>query len=257
MEDSFFEERDSDTPENIEPEKQAEVEVSADAGVEDSEKGEKTEATPAETVGEEDGRSQGYDPRIAAIEKGLAEERRKRQEAEERYLQLEQKLASPDKAKAAEDERERLEDAFHADPVGFLEDYGSKMEQNIRMNVSERLWRNAKPDFDEKLQAFKEAAKVSPHLIDEMKKSPDPGEVAYRQGAAFLEFKDVDSIDSYRERVREQVRKEERERLLSEFGEQRAMQATRDLPTTNVGVRQSGGADTRVDDSLESIFDGR
>jgi hypothetical protein len=137
--------------------------------------------------------------------KALKEERRRRQEAEQRAEEATARIAAL-QAQYAQSQPQEPEADFWEDPQAFLakqfDQFGNQMEQRIqqrqvaeRIDMSEQVARGKYTDFDEKLAAFRDAARLNPALVQEMTRAPDPAEFAYGRGKTSLEIQRVGSLD--------------------------------------------------------------
>ena len=137
--------------------------------------------------------------------KGLEEERKKRQA-------LEAKLAEIEKGKPEKTEAK----AFWDDPDGRLKEQEQRISQKelaLTLKVSEQLARSRYTDFDDNVAVFAEVLQSTPGLHAQWLASQDPAEFAYKLGKHTKELRSAGDID----KLKEQIRKEERERLETEY----------------------------------------
>ena len=147
-----------------------------------------------------------FTDRERAFLKATEEERKKRQALEQRLADLE-KGKQPEKTEAK---------SFWDDPEGKFKEHEQRLSQKelaLTLKVSEQIARSRYTDFDEKIEAFAEVLQKTPGLHAQWLASQDPAEFAYRTGEGTRLLKDAGSID----KLKEQIRKEERERLETEY----------------------------------------
>lgn len=145
---------------------------------------EKVETTPTDTV--PDTRE------VAGLKDAYRAERTKRQEYERKLAEYEAKIQAQ---KPAEQIEAPKEIDFYDDPKGFFEAKMAHMEQQNQLRTvmiqSEIMARDTQnfPGFIENIEAFKQAATQNPHLVDQMKASPNPAHFAYVTGKNYAEAK--------------------------------------------------------------------
>lgn len=157
--------------------------------------------------------------------KALLGERRRRQEAEAKYSELEQRLAQIEQAKQqqAEAPQEIDDDLMFSDPAR----YRALMAENIRrevlreaqglteqtalttrMDTSEMLARSRYDDFDDALVKFREMASANPYLTQQLRGQADPAEWAYRQvkeQELVGQVREAGSLDKLKEQLRAEL----------------------------------------------------
>lgn len=226
--DDLFEE--SEKP-KAEPESKGETEVKAEAKAEA-----KTEE-PAKTAAETPAAKEESVPI-----KALTEERRKRQEAEKRAQELEDKFKA-----TAQDTK--VPDPIE-DPQGYaqyMEDKSNLDALRVKVNLSRDLMLDLKEDYAEKEQVFVELAKANPFLVQQMNASPNPAKFAYRTATEHLEvkkYKDPKFQEQLRAELKEQIRKELLEELKQEGkpGKKSAL----DVPDLTKATAAGKNSDTAV-----------
>lgn len=168
-------EADADAQDQEQQQEAAETELDAEAeseGEADA-KGETDAETPSAEKDDAAKREvpDGHIP-IAAYQ----DEKRKRQEAEKRAQQLEEKL------KPIEEVSQKEEIDIFSDPDGFIKSIDAKIEDRSfkdRANISRYFLEQSKPDYSEKEQRFIQMAKEDPALASKLRAHPYPAVFAY------------------------------------------------------------------------------
>jgi hypothetical protein len=207
-------------------------------------------ATPAQAKAEDkadndDGLDDDSDPHPVP-RKALIAERKKRQEYERKLAQLEGQLSAfqqfaqqGPRPPVQETKPTDPADEFYSGPVDFI----SKREQALKQEFEQKfLAMNVAQvqaqfqDYGEAEAAFVEAAKYNPTLQAQLRQSANPALFAYQNGKAFMELKDIGSLDELRERIRQ----EERERLESEYRKQNVITQAAQASTSSAGAKGAG-----------------
>jgi hypothetical protein len=141
---------------------------------------------------------------------GLLEERRKRQEAEQRYEELLQRLGPAQPTQPARPQEPVLIPSIHEDENGFalgLRDLAveqakqtlmpefQKLLQHQEVAFQEQLAASKYPDYEEKSSAFADMAKGNPALLAELHRAPNKAEFAYRYVKNAEEVQRLGSLD--------------------------------------------------------------
>lgn len=150
----------------------------------------------------------------------LTDERRKRQAAEARVQELEQRLAQgqtpqqpqqPAQPQAQpQSQAPALPDMFE-DPQGYTAALIQQVEQRMlsqKLDTSEAMARQRHADFDEKMQAFRQAIQRRPDLAQQMLGELDPAGFAYKVGSDFLEPNQLGNLDAYKAQIRAEIEAE-------------------------------------------------
>lgn len=109
---------------------------------------------------------------------------------------------------------------------------------NERFNTSELIARQAHPDIDEKIEAFKEALQANPAIYQQMQNQAHPWEFAYKEGARLLLAKEMgDDPTTYRQKLEAEIRA----KVLAELGQGESNQSNPKavLPKSLAGFRSS------------------
>ena len=179
--------------------------------------------------------------RERAFLRAAEEERHKRQE-------LERTAAAPKEEPKT----------FWDDPDAAFKRHSDEMHavaQKTRLSTAETIARSKYPDFDEKIESFREMVTANPGIAPEWLKAADPAEYAYRAGKGRLELQQAGSIDA----LKAQIEKETRLKLDAEY-KAKAEQEARikaAIPGSlsdvqSVGVnRPAWGGPTPLDDILK------
>lgn len=179
---------------------------------EEPEKKEVKAEEPAKIEPKIDVKAEPTQPQFSEKEKAFLmaaqEERRKRQALEERIKVMEA-------AKAQEPAK-----TFWDDPEATIKAQKEEMQSALlkqRVDTSEMIARSKYQDFDEKANIFKDLLQGNPWLYQEMLRSIDPADYAYKQAKNHMELKAAGSIEA----LRSQIAKEERLKLEQELKERR------------------------------------
>ena len=126
----------------------------------------------------------------------MAEERRKRQEIERKFNELQQTKQEEPKA-------------FWDDPEAALQSFKSEVAKVVtttRMDTAEQIARSKYNDFDDKINVFAEVLQNTPGLREHWMQAPDPAEFAYRTGKNYMELQQAGNIDALRAKIESEVR---------------------------------------------------
>lgn len=187
-----------------------------------------------ETVSEEKPQEADWQKQATGFKQGMLEERRKRQELEARLAQLTAPAPQVPQPEPV---------SYYQDPEQFVQEKLTQTEQHLNAkfaSATEMLARQAHPDYDEKLEAYKEAVAVNPALHHQVMASENPGEYAYQAGKRHLFTKEY-GIDE------ESILKKAEEKLASKVKakvEQELMGKVAkkvNQPTNILGARAAGG----------------
>lgn len=127
----------------------------------------------------------------------MSEERRKRQEIERKFNELQQ-AQPPQELKA-----------FWDDPEAALQTFKYEVDKVVtttRMDTAEQIARSKYNDFDDKINVFAEVLQSTPGLREHWMQAPDPAEFAYRTGKNYMELQQAGNIDALRAKIESEVR---------------------------------------------------
>lgn len=148
-------------------------------------------------------------------------ERRRRQEAEARIRELEQRMAqfqqptyqpTAHPAPQAAPSFEFNEDLYWSNPQAFLDGFAQNIRQSVMQEVqgiipqmvtgvsidrAEQAARARYEDYDQAIAAFREVALVTPSVREKMAVQADPAEFAYQEGKRLLEMSNYGSTNEY------------------------------------------------------------
>jgi hypothetical protein len=148
----------------------------------------------------------------------LKDERTKRQQLEERLRQYDEYFAQVQ----AQQQPIEAPDMF-ADPEAFqghvieqavqkaLEKLQPAIQQGQMMSraeVSELMARQKYPDYDTKIEVFKEAIQSNPFLLTQIQQAPDPATFAYNAALKYEEAKQYGTASPSKEDLKAQLREE-------------------------------------------------
>lgn len=174
--------------------------------------------------------------------RALQDERQKRQQLEERLRQYDEYFAQLN----SQQQPEETPDQF-TDPEGYtahvvrqavqaaIQEIAPQLQRTqtlSRAEVSEMLARQKYEDYDQKIEAFKEAVQDNPFLIQQVQQAPDPAIFAYNAAVKYLEAKQYGNASP----TRDQIEAEIREKVIAELG----LNARPNVPTTLAGARSVG-----------------
>lgn len=143
-----------------------------------------------------------------AYQRGMLEERQKRQAAEARLRELE---APP---KPPVDPWQDLPGAFKSQQEQMAE---ALFVQNC--NLSERFARREHKDYDEVRNVFMEHAQSNPILFQQMRQAEDPATFAYSEGLRIRELKDVNGdFGAYRSKLEKDIRASVEAEFATKYG---------------------------------------
>lgn len=211
----------------------------------------------------------------AGFKKALAASRSDTREAKKAFRETQQQLAQlqgelkalremqAPKPEPAEDVDPDL--AFLENPAGAvktqIETVQAQMRQEImaqRLAFSEMRARDRHEDYQQAEDAFAQAAKVDPRLVEQIRNHPDPAQFAYDTGKLFIEAESVGGdLGAWKKQQEEKIRAQ----VLAEMaGNQQPGAAPQvDIPKSNAGARGSGVGTSAAAPmpSLEELFDAR
>jgi len=137
----------------------------------------------------------------------LKDERTKRQAAEENARLMQERLQQYEayyaQQQGDEGEEDNPAELFAQQIMGRAE--GRILE--VKVQFSEQLARQKWPDYDEKVELFKEAATANPFLVEELKRAPDPAEYAYGVSQKIHEARGYSAAQT-RAEIEAQIREE-------------------------------------------------
>ena len=240
--DSLFEEEAAETTETVE-EVAEEVEQAEEPEGEPEEQ--ETEEPEAEPPAAEPEKEEPW------TKKAVLDERRKRQEYEAKLKEYEAKLKELEGKKEAPDVFEDSEGY-----TKYIQQTMTQQMQNQQLNMSEFLARKEYPDLDEKVARFEQMAQENPQIAQEVFSSPSPYHALVDVVKKAEEFDQMKDIDSYKSKLREELRAE----LLAEIeGTQakvnKGRETAKKVPKSLAGQGSAGASTTDVvDEALTDIL---
>lgn len=200
--DSIFEGKTTEPVAEVKtPEPQAPEPVETAAEVTDVETGAKQQedATPAPLIPKEDG------PHVPR--KALEDERKKRQEIERRFTDLERRLN--DMMQPQEQVQPQQAPDPWADPEAAMAHQRNEFVRQMyetRVALSSEILRAQKPDFDDVVAEFVQQARRDPGLHNAVLNHPNPAAFAYQQGQRIRFLNEVGNDPAaYKAKLREEV----------------------------------------------------
>jgi hypothetical protein len=258
LQDSFFESSADETP-------ATETTQSTETTPAPSATPEATQQTQVEQKGEtttpedEDSKT-GVVPKAA-----LLDERKKRQEYERKLKELEERLTQNSNQPNAQNQNKQEEKApdFYENPEERLAYERKQIREEFiseRVRMSAALISRDRADYQEMVDAFREACAENPVLEHHMINSAVPALFAYEQGKKYLQTRDIlKDPDGYRAKLEAEIR----EKLLKEFDDKSATKKPADerqqLTASLTGARTTGSdskSATKEEDDSEDAFDG-
>ena len=168
---------------------------------EETEQAGPTEEAAEEKPTEEPDASIQEDKEQEGLKAAIAAERRRRQEAEQRIAEFEQK---------AQESVEKPD--FWEDPESVIQERMQSVErkfENRFLNMSEHSARARHKDFDDVASYFfDELAAQNPALAQEALQAPDPYEHIYQTASKHKLVNDIGDIESYKSKLRAEIAQE-------------------------------------------------
>ena len=146
---------------------------------------------------------------------GIAE-RKKRQAAESRAEQLEQKLKELEVGGQQHDE---LKADWYADPEKAAQAMQQQLSQqafNTKLELSQDMMRGQFEDYDDLETEFVDLAKQDPRLIQEMQQAPNPARFAYETAKKARDYEAMKDVDSYKAKLEQEIEAKVRKELEAE-----------------------------------------
>lgn len=205
-----------------------------EAKAEDTESEKESEVTPTEETSGEPWTKKAY-----------LDEKRKRQELEQRLEALE----------AGKREPEQAPDVFESQEAytQYLQDQQRRLVGQAKLEISQDMMRSAHPDYDELESEFLEMAQGNPALAADLVKAANPARFAYETAMKARQAKELENIDSYKEKLRAEVK----EQLLAEMKAEQEKTSTKEAEKLKATAAPSlaavTGAAGAVDDSEDSL----
>lgn len=183
----------------------------------------------------------------------VIDERRKRQEFEKKYQELEAEIAALKQPRQQEAKVERP-DVFDDAEGAFKhteKDFDRKLFEQ-RVNITKEIVKEKHADFDDMERHFLEMSKSNQALIEKLVSVPNPARFAYETAKNDLEVKKL-SDPAYRDQIREEIRKE----VLADLAKTQNPSARPELKLPSFANTTSSlkSADKEVEDkSLDALF---
>lgn len=200
-------------------------------------KGEQEDAPPASK--EESG-----------LQAGIAAERRKRQEIEQRYADLERQIAEMRQPK----EPEAPPPSLWEDEQAFMQHNNSQVvstavqqaTMNAKLDMSEMMARQSHEDFDDMKERFVKMMQENPAIQQQALNDPHPWNRAYQiaKNAATMEELGATDLDTLKAQLREQLK-----------AEQEQAAARPQIPQSLAGEQSARGSVTSPDNGPPSLKD--
>jgi hypothetical protein len=130
----------------------------------------------------------------------VKDERRKRQELEKKLADLEAKNQEP----------KEIPDIFD-DQQAFVDSLRGEFQQelsNAKLDIARSMMMDHHDDYEAMEEKFIELAKDSPALRDQALKQSNPAKFAYEQAKKYEQYKEVQDVDAYKEKIRNELRSE-------------------------------------------------
>lgn len=176
--------------------------------------------------------------------KAVLDERRKRQELEKAKLELEQRL------KQIEGKKE-TPDVFE-DQDAYTKHLKSEMQSQM-LNMSEFMARREYPDLDEKVARFEQMVKENPTLAQKVMAAPSPYHELVEVVRKAEEMDKMSDIDSYKAKLREEIKAELLAELKSEQPS-KGREAAKSVPKSLAGQTSQAAITESVETTLANIL---
>lgn len=183
---------------------------------------------------------------VEGLKAGIAAERQKRQQAEKRAIELEQRMRQ---AQPRPDFWENPERVLGQYAQGFQREL-----QKAKTDMAVEVMRNTHDDYEEMESIFLQDAERNPALVAQMNASANPAKFAYDYGIAQKRMKEV-TDPSYEEKLRAKLHAEWEAEKSQEVEQE--IQKRSKLPGTLSNERAAGG-NTKVpfsQPSAEQLYD--
>lgn len=176
------------------------------------------------------------------------DERRKRQEAERERDELRKRPVQTEPPKT-----------FWDDPDTALANLRGEFERQntkTRLDTFEQVARIRHPDYDARIQEFRDMVQDNPALFHEALRAPDPAEYAYKSVVRQKALQEMGDPEAYRAKIEKELRikfeAEQKEREESRKKEQDALPGSISNVTGVGNVRPVWGGPTPLDKILKS-----
>jgi hypothetical protein len=139
---------------------------------------------------------QEFSEKEKAFLRAAQEERSKRQE-------LEKRLAAIEATKSQEPQKQ-----FWDDPEGAIKAQQEQLQKialDTRIQTAEMISRQAHPDFDEKIEVFRQIVQTAPHIAHQVMQQPNPAEAAYQIAMNHIRIQEAGSIEQLTEKVKKET----------------------------------------------------
>lgn len=199
------------------------------------------------------------DEKAKGLEAGISAERKKRQEAEQRYADLERQIAELREASKPK-EPEQPAPSLWEDENAWQQHFGGQVVNtavqqatlNAKLDMSEMMARQAHEDFDTMKERFVKMMQENPALQQQAMNDPHPWNRAYQiaKNAATMEELGATDLETLKAQLREQLKAEQ---------EQQQEAAKPVIPQSLAGEQSARGSSTAPDNgppSLDSILKG-
>jgi len=182
----------------------------------------------------------------------VLDERKKRQA-------LERQLEEMQRALSQRTQPQQPEIDPYDDPKGFVGQIEQKLAQEtykVRVEMSQEMMRQVKPDYDEKELIFVDLAKDDPTLWQKLQASPNPARFAYETAEKAERLKRIENIDAYEAQLRAEIEAKVR----AELGQQQAAKeefagkVAQIKPSLASARSNASVSDTDYDRSLQQLF---
>lgn len=247
--DDIFSKTEAD--EAVETETEAEEtaeETTTETTEQEAETGKEEESTESATAADAD------DDKTEWTKKMALDERRKRQELERRYAELEAKLKAPEGKEEGVD--------FFSDPdkaLGQVKDEIRSELANAKLEISQELMRERHEDYDELESEFVDLAKDNPVLIKQLSEAKNPAKFAYETAMKARKANELENVDTFREKIRAEEREKIRAELEAEMKQnaEKAQKRDKALAPSLANQRAAGALDEVATETLDDIFRGK
>lgn len=213
---------------------------------------ERDESGRFKAKGEEGDAPPASDEKSKGLEAGIAAERRKRQEIEQRYADLERRIAEMQQPK----EPEAPPPSLWEDEQAFMQHNNSQVvsaavqqaTMNAKLDMSEMMARQAHEDFDDMKERFVKMMQENPAIQQQALNDPHPWNRAYQiaKNAATMEELGATDLDGLKAQLLEQLKAEQA---------QQAEQAKPQLPQSLAGEQSARGSASSPDNGPPSLQD--
>lgn len=177
----------------------------------------------------------------------VKDERRKRQELEKKIAELE--------AKQSNKKDEVLPDILD-DQEGFVQGIRSEYQREFakaKLEIAREMMLENHSDYEEMEKLFLEkVVKENPILAEQAKKASNPAKFVYQQSKNYLQYEQMQNVDSFKEKIRAEVKAEIETEMAKSAKEKESLKSS--ITPSLATARASTKDDAAENVTLESLI---